>query len=184
MEHFYQSIRGNFTFPQFYEWLVLQLPADRSSQGVEIGVQFGQSAAYLAVEIINSGKDCQLGLVDTLSAEHFMVNLQPVKDIISGIYGGTNSWEAANCYNDGSLDFVFIDADHTYNFVKRDIMAWLPKVRINGIIAGHDFDWQHIGVIRAVTESFEHFEIMRCSLWKHQTNGADYYPVWFVRKQL
>ena len=57
----------------------------------------------------------------------------------------------------GSLDFVFIDADHTYEAVKADIHAWWPKIRPGGILSGHDYggrrDRRGIwGVSRAANE--------------------------------
>lgn len=45
---------------------------------------------------------------------------------------------AASLFTPYSLDFVFIDADHRYSYVKKDIAMWLPKVKSGGIIAGHD----------------------------------------------
>ena len=50
------------------------------------------------------------------------------------------SVDAAKLIADCSLDFIFIDADHDYKSVKEDIDAWTPKVKYNGIIAGHDYD--------------------------------------------
>jgi hypothetical protein len=55
----------------------------------------------------------------------------------------------------GSLDFVFIDADHTYAGCLRDIGLWYPKVRPGGLVAGHDIDnpiCDRWGVRRAVSE--------------------------------
>lgn len=49
------------------------------------------------------------------------------------------SVEAAKQVPDGSLDFVYIDGNHTLPFVIADLAAWTPKVRKGGIIAGHDF---------------------------------------------
>ena len=49
---------------------------------------------------------------------------------------------------------MFIDAAHDYENVKLDIQHWLPKVRVGGIIAGHDYDPRWEGVIKAVDESF------------------------------
>lgn len=46
--------------------------------------------------------------------------------------------EAAGLVPDGSLDFVFIDADHTVAGVTGDIRAWAPKVKQTGWITGHD----------------------------------------------
>jgi len=62
---------------------------------------------------------------------------------------------AANEFPDRSLDFVYIDATHGYPHPKLDIEAWLPKVREDGWIGGHDYTWKHQGVIRAVAEKFD-----------------------------
>ena len=47
---------------------------------------------------------------------------------------------AASRIEDNSLDFVFIDASHDEESVKKDIEAWTPKVRKGGLISGHDID--------------------------------------------
>lgn len=49
------------------------------------------------------------------------------------------SLEAAATIPDGSLDFVYIDANHSEPYVSQDINAWSPKVRSGGIVAGHDY---------------------------------------------
>ncbi len=66
--------------------------------------------------------------------------------------------EVAKKIPDGSLDFVYIDGNHSFEFTVMDIAAWSKKVRAGGIIYGHDFvDWSHnwrrfdMGVIYAVT---------------------------------
>lgn len=65
------------------------------------------------------------------------------------------SLEAAAEFEDGSLDFVFIDADHSYEGCKADIEAWAPKVRSGGLIAGHDYNKHAFpGVVQAVREAF------------------------------
>lgn len=46
---------------------------------------------------------------------------------------------ASGAFSEGSLDFVFIDANHTLPHVIADLHAWSPKVKRGGIIAGHDF---------------------------------------------
>lgn len=66
-----------------------------------------------------------------------------------------DSLEAAKDFEDGSLDFVFIDADHTYEGCKADILAWSPKVKEGGWISGHDFrnpNYPSWGVEKAVAE--------------------------------
>ena len=49
------------------------------------------------------------------------------------------SAEAANEFSDGSLDVVFVDADHSYAGCKADIEAWYPKMVSGGIFCGHDY---------------------------------------------
>lgn len=50
-----------------------------------------------------------------------------------------NSMEAVKLIDDNSLDFVFIDGNHSFEYVVNDIAEWSKKVRIGGIIAGHDY---------------------------------------------
>lgn len=51
-----------------------------------------------------------------------------------------------------NLDFVYIDGNHDYKFVKNDIKLYYPKVKKGGIIGGHDFNANFEGVARAVLE--------------------------------
>eukprot|EP00927_Polykrikos_kofoidii_P066214 TRINITY_DN61853_c0_g1_i1.p1 TRINITY_DN61853_c0_g1~~TRINITY_DN61853_c0_g1_i1.p1 ORF type:complete len:522 (-),score=65.78 TRINITY_DN61853_c0_g1_i1:75-1469(-) len=64
------------------------------------------------------------------------------------------SHEAAKWIAADSLDFVFIDGDHRYDGVMRDIKAWWPTLRPgSGVLAGHDFAPATFpGVVAAVTE--------------------------------
>jgi len=61
------------------------------------------------------------------------------------------SIEAAKNVEDGSLDFVYIDALHDFDNVMADILAWVPKVKTGGIVSGHDYEhYYSCGVIQAV----------------------------------
>jgi hypothetical protein len=60
----------------------------------------------------------------------------------------SSSREAASVIPDKSLDFCFIDANHEYDYVTEDIKTWLPKIKHQGILSGHDF--QHKPVRKAV----------------------------------
>ncbi len=66
------------------------------------------------------------------------------------------SSEAVKCIGDGTLDLVYIDADHGYQSVKEDIELWTPKVKKDGIICGHDYsETLTLGVKKAVLEYFD-----------------------------
>ena len=61
--------------------------------------------------------------------------------------------QAAVNFGDEQVDFVYIDGLHDYQSVKKDIEAWWKKLRIGGILAGHDFNTaKWTGVVRAVSE--------------------------------
>ncbi len=68
------------------------------------------------------------------------------------------SVDAVKKFDDESLDFVYIDANHQYPFVKDDINWWNEKVKRNGIIAGHDYynsatnDQRKVRVKKAVND--------------------------------
>ena len=63
-----------------------------------------------------------------------------------------SSFDAAADFEDGSLDFIYIDGDHDYEFVSEELRLWGPKVIVGGVISGHDYDATYGGVIQAVNE--------------------------------
>ena len=77
--------------------------------------------------------------------------------------------EASMEFSTGSIDLIFIDADHTYEGVINDINNWLPKVKEGGIIAGHDINWN--SVKRAVSESFDDYNIESDNVWWTEVDG-------------
>lgn len=73
------------------------------------------------------------------------------------------SMDALDDFPDGSLDFVYIDANHAFGYVAMDLMQWSRKVRKDGVIAGHDYFStdgvpivRHVGnVVDAFVKSYE-----------------------------
>lgn len=55
---------------------------------------------------------------------------------------------------DDTLDFVYIDGDHSYEGIRADLAAWLPKIRVGGILAGHDYGQPAFPGVRAVVDAF------------------------------
>lgn len=74
------------------------------------------------------------------------------------------SMDAVGSFKDESLDFVYIDGDHSFKHVAQDIYEWTWKVRKGGVVAGHDYraniggiekNINHIGpVVDAYTKAF------------------------------
>jgi hypothetical protein len=70
------------------------------------------------------------------------------------------SSEFSNIISDNSIDFIYIDGDHSYNGVNSDIMSWKNKIKPNGFIGGHDYNEKQAGtVVRAVSENFPNSKI-------------------------
>ena len=187
MNHFFQEIAGFFTWPDYYEYIAQEASKKRQWWGVEMGAYTGQSAAFMFVELANAGAEARFDLVDIEMTKHRtaenLARLGPLRGQLLEL----DSVAASNLYADESLDFVFIDAEHDYKNVRRDIDAWLPKVRKNGgIISGHDHCPDFTGVIQAVSETFPRYEVwrgMRGPGWGDQrmVDTGQYYSVWSVR---
>ena len=117
-------------------------------QGAEIGTEYGEYAETL----LKANPKLKLYCVDPYLAykgyrEH--TSQSKLDDIRSqahlrlkdyttvSIY--YQSVKAAEVMPDNSLDFVYIDGNHSLPHVIADLHAWIPKVKPGGIISGHDF---------------------------------------------
>ena len=163
IDHFWESVFGWFNYADaaYYKSVVDSFHGP--AHFVEVGAFKGKSSSYMAVEIINSGKPIKFDCVDTWlgspvhlqGGEHeevevvngklyevFIENMKPVEGFYKAIR--MPSVQAARLYKDETLDFVFIDADHEYDCIKADIIAWLPKIKKGGIIAGHDYAFDSV----------------------------------------
>ena len=66
----------------------------------------------------------------------------------------TTSELASKCVEDESLDFVYIDGNHSFDFITQDLQFWFPKVRKGGILSGHDYGMRSV---RAAVDTFAKF---------------------------
>jgi predicted O-methyltransferase YrrM len=170
MDHFYKNIDSEnwFNYENLYKSIVEKFNC--GSHFVEVGTWKGASASFMAVEIINSRKKIKFDCVDTWDYidtsydipkenydnlfEKFLKNIEPIKDHVNLVK--SISWDAAKRYQDNSIDFIFIDAGHDYESVRKDIVSWFPKLKYRGIMAGHDYNNNGIcRVKQAVDEFFE-----------------------------
>jgi len=86
------------------------------------------------------------------------------------------SMNAVTQFGDDTLDFVYIDANHSYSEVNQDIAGWTKKVRPSGIVSGHDYDL--VDVRKAVNEYV--------SKYKYKLNVTDEGNAswWFVKTSI
>lgn len=103
------------------------------------------------------------------------------------------SKEAAEILPDDSLDFCYIDADHSYRGVSQDIRLWYPKLKKGGVLAGHDYvpdgvyRFGDFGVQRAVNEFVResNLDVLISSEGECVVNdrGEFGFPSWVVLKK-
>jgi FkbM family methyltransferase len=60
--------------------------------------------------------------------------------------------DVINTFENESLDYVYIDALHTEVEMRRQIKAWMPKIKKGSFLGGHDFNAKFPGIMKAVTE--------------------------------
>ena len=150
---------------------------------VELGAWKGRSACCMGAEIAKSGKPIRFFAVDHWrgsegETQHdededvragrlydvFLQNIAPVADYVQPILADTVA--AAERFEDESVDFLYIDASHTYAGVLADLVAWYPKVKVGGLIAGDDWCFLTRGEleVRAAVLDFFSGEATRLSI--------------------
>jgi predicted O-methyltransferase YrrM len=170
MNHFYQKIQGWFIFQTLYESIVKKYD---NAIFVEVGSWLGRSSVYMAVEIINNKKNIKFYTVDTWEGDEllkkkynslikenklfrqFLLNIEPVKNNITPLK--MSSVQASKLFDNNSIDFCFIDADHSYESIKQDLRYWYPKIKKNKLFAGCLDYRRDGGVLKAVTEFAKYY---------------------------
>ena len=148
------------------------------THGCEVGVKQGENLFFImdhCPDLIMTGVDAwekQLSEKDGEDYRHW-----DMEGMYKGVaekakkYGERlliiKNWstEAAKIFADNSLDFVFIDAQHTYDSLKADIEAWEPKIKKGGYMLGHDIHFP--GVLKAVKEIYPDYTELENKVWIH-----------------
>jgi len=174
------------------EWLYRDVVdwADDGACFVEVGVWLGRSACMMGELIRESGKTIALSAVDTFEGtpgnpeheatvtEHggsllsaFWANLDAldVERFVTPIVG--RSLDVARAFPDRSIDFLCLDADHSTPALLADLAAWMPKLKPDGIAAGHDLALPTVRA--AVAERFGRDYLAWNGCWIH-THNADF----------
>jgi len=125
--------------------------------GVEVGSLYGRYAKSILEKwsgtlcLIDPWKEFGDEYDDAgnaLQKNHREVYEEVVNNMVGfedrGIPIRATSKVASKLFADESLDFVYIDANHAYDFVVENIALWFPKLKKGGLFAGHDYlkmDW-------------------------------------------
>ena len=160
---------------------------------LEIGCWIGTSTAALClgaekmngrvtvIDTFDGGGSCLGDWTNRMDVKKdFIQNMTDigVRDMIEILHGTSDAMREFVPHR--SQDLIFIDGDHRYSQVKRDIENYLPKLRFGGVICGHDYDSReydeafietdfkngvHHGVTKAVNEAFSGNHKVTGNIW-------------------
>ena len=167
-----------FSYSAFYDAIARVAAEQNWKLVVELGVWKGASLTYLArrlpegcvahaVDLWEKTADaaikdiCPDDIATVYEQYQQNVAMTGTRDRIIDVRSDTA--QAAEMYADRSVDFVFVDASHDRESVVRDIEAWLPKMKLGGLMAGHDIDER--GVYGAVHDVYRGCSMARGAVW-------------------
>jgi hypothetical protein len=159
-----------------WDWLEDLIKKNGWTAGAELGVLKGQTYLHLlrtCPELTLIGVDLWADQPNTPGQEDkigrdFDGMLANIKQQSKG-YGDRArtirdfTVDAASQVADGTLDFVFVDADHSSDAVRADIIAWQPKLKPEGKMLGHDINWESVRSV--VAELFDGYTIHPDNCW-------------------
>jgi len=132
--------------------------------GFTVGAEIGVAEGYFSEAMFKAIPNLKLYCVDIWrpyrgnqwsgsterNEHHFQVALARLSKYNAEIMREM-SLDAVKKIKDGSLDFVYIDANHAFDYVIQDLIEWSKKVRVGGIVSGDDYYiFRKAGVVPAV----------------------------------
>src|SRR5262249_14421436 len=123
---------------------------------VEVGRFAGGSTMILAQAGRDTGRRGVFSIdIERLSSGDYLLNLNGFTSADTTLIDH-DARTVAQCWSafgdDRGVAFLFIDADHSYDGVRRDLEAWIPLLRPGAMVAFHDLSIPGYGVSRAVYE--------------------------------
>lgn len=158
----YSDIHGWLDYEDLYDFLSRDFLKD-GDIFVEVGSWQGRSISYIAQRIKSLNKDIKIFAIDTFKGqddddthqemvknlggstlEIFNFNLKSLglQDIVTAIE--LDSIEASKTFENNSINAIFIDGDHRAEAVAKDLNAWYPKIKKEGVFCGHDYTWDSV----------------------------------------
>lgn len=142
------------------------LPEILNRTGAKVGVEIGVFKGQFTKELMERWEGSTVYMVDPwrplgdeyIDSSNHANHLNAYQEAMDSIRGYETrafmlrglSEELVNIFADGSLDFVYIDGNHAYDYVKQDMELWWPKLKVGGLFAGHDYlgtDWDDVNLL-------------------------------------
>lgn len=149
-------MKSDFTIDQTREF---EISRRLNQSGAKVGVEIGVFKGQFSKAILDRWPGT-LYMVDPwrplgdeyLDSSNHKLHATAYSDTMNAIQGYEDrafmiralSDQAVHLFADNSLDYVYIDGNHAYDWVKQDLELWWPKLKSGGIMTGHDYllvDW-------------------------------------------
>jgi hypothetical protein len=147
---------------------------------------FPKSSIYLLDTWDSNNTDFYYSTRPGLVEKAYAMTLEKFKDKPNVNIIKADSVVAYKEFQDNFFDWIYIDGDHSYDGVKNDLQNWFKKLKINGIMSGHDWDvnssnpeFEKFGVQKALTEFLEDFNN---SIQLNLTNEINHKSWFFINK--
>jgi len=168
----FNEVPGYFSYNDLYDYVVDNVKPN--STLVEVGTWLGKSANYLLDKLKELKKEVNFVTIDTFKGtddEELHQNIVGAfngdifyefidNTVLSNNYDSFDiikdtSHNAANQFSNNSIDYIMLDAGHSYEDVTNDIKIWYNKIKPGGIISGDDYGGSYFpGVTQAADEYF------------------------------
>ena len=161
---------------------------------VEVGVAYGQNAKL----VLDKWKGDKMYLVDPYVKQdisQYASNMENV-DFDAMLKWATEhlephkgryefirkfSHEAANDFENGSLDYVYLDGNHQNPVFENDIRVWIPKIKKGGILGGHDYMNLDTPTYKCDVKMTVDDYVYHNGYQLHLTNDDDHVDSWFIQ---
>lgn len=154
--------------------------------GAEVGVWLGRNAEQLCIDIPGLKLYC-IDIWNPYSCEHTPFNNQGQQDRnynrarrrmapFDAVLIRKPSMDAVRDFAEGSLDFVYIDANHDYDFVMQDLIEWSKRVRVGGMVSGHDY--HHTMGVKAAVDDYMRAHNIENGVYTDERRAPSY---WWVK---
>lgn len=184
-----------FDFAEFYSSVAETLKDNAVI--AEVGVSAGTSSIYLVEELLNRRRKVKFYMIDSLDYG----KTEQLEEIIGNVCKANlgsyvtllpfDSLNASCRFPDGHFDFVFLDSSHRFESTKAEIRCWYPKIKEGGILAGHDYNEEEVGmaVNLVVPKTFqrppipEQEQTFPIEQLLHVETTEKGYGVWWLKKK-
>jgi predicted O-methyltransferase YrrM len=135
------------------------LPCLMAEMGLKVGVEIGTEQGRFADCLLRKIPDLDLTVVDCWEpyegyrenmGDHITEYEKRARERLEGRCKiiKAYSMDAVREFEDESLDFVYIDGNHNFINCANDISEWSKKVKVGGLIMGHDYTHNNVGYER------------------------------------